>query len=209
MSSCRGKTALVTIYTARLLNDLVLMVAKKLEDAESFAKHRHAHQIRKDGKTLYWVHLQQVVNHLKEIGINNDDILCAGWLHDTIEDTNTDFDDINENFGTKVAEIVAELTKNKRMPRKERETEYVTQLRNSSWQAQIIKLCDILANLADLPSSLELGEKKSDQVSNKLEYFDAIRNGLAKNREKFPNLDAVMKRLNEILKEYGKPPISV
>ena len=185
------------------------MVAKKLEDAESFAKHRHVHQIRKDGKTLYWVHLQQVVNHLKEIGINNDDILCAGWLHDTIEDTNTDFDDIDEKFGTKVAEIVAELTKNKRLPRMEREAEYVMQLRNSSWQAQIIKLCDILANLADLPSSLELGEKKSDQVSNKLEYFDAIRSGLAKNREKFPNLDAVMKRLNEILKEYCKPPLRV
>lgn len=185
------------------------MVTKKLEDAESFAKHRHSHQIRKDGKTLYWVHLQQVVNHLQEIGIENDDILCAGWLHDTIEDTNTDFDDIHEKFGSKVAEIVAELTKNKRLPRKEREAEYVKQLSNSSWQAQIIKLCDILANLADLPSSLELGEKKTDQVSNKLEYFDAIRNGLAKNSDKFPKLDAVLKRLNDILKEYDRPPVRV
>lgn len=197
------------IYKAKSLSDLLLMVTKKLEDAESFAKQRHAHQIRKDGKTLYWVHLQQVVNHLREIGINDDDILCAGWLHDTIEDTNTDFDDIDEKFGSKVAEIVAQLTKNNRLPRKEREAEYVRQLGNSSWQAQIIKLCDILANLADLASSVELAEKKSEQVSNKLEYFDAIRNGLSMNRNKFPNLNAVMKRLNDIMKEHGKPPLRV
>ena len=42
------------------------------------------------------------------------EIICAGWLHDTIEDTDTDFDAIKDRFGKNVAEIVVSVTKDNR-----------------------------------------------------------------------------------------------
>jgi (p)ppGpp synthase/HD superfamily hydrolase len=66
----------------------------KVSQAKEFAKQKHACQLRKDGKTLYWVRLEQVANNAVALGIRDSDILCAAWLHDTIEDTNTDYDDM-------------------------------------------------------------------------------------------------------------------
>ena len=112
--------------------------------------------IRKDGKTLYWVHLQQVVENLKTIGIKDKEILCAGWLHDTIEDTDTDYDDLKKEFGDRVARIVAQVTKDKSLPEKEREQKFCDRLTTASWEAQAIKLCDLWANLADLESAYKI-----------------------------------------------------
>jgi guanosine-3',5'-bis(diphosphate) 3'-pyrophosphohydrolase len=56
---------------------------------------------------------------LKEIGVKDEDILYAGWLHDMLEDTNTNFDDIHEKFGLRVAEIVSQATKDKRLTTKD------------------------------------------------------------------------------------------
>ena len=51
-------------------------------------------QYRNNNKTPYWYHLRDVVNNLEMMGIDDESILCAGWLHDSIEDTSFDFDDI-------------------------------------------------------------------------------------------------------------------
>lgn len=78
-----------------------------VEGAMEFAKKKHAFQLRKDEKISYRVRLEQVVNNAKALGIKDNEILCAAWLHDTIEDTNTDYDDIAEKFSIEVAQIVA------------------------------------------------------------------------------------------------------
>jgi len=83
----------------------------KVTNAKILAKKKHKHQFRKDKKTRYWKHLEQVVKRLEKLGIKDHEILCAGWLHDTIEDTDTDYDDIKKNFGKKVADIVSSVTK--------------------------------------------------------------------------------------------------
>ena len=71
----------------------------KITEACSFAKKKHAGQLRKNGKTTTFSHLQDVVKNLRKMNITNEDIICAGWLHDTIEDTDTDFDSIKDIFG--------------------------------------------------------------------------------------------------------------
>jgi (p)ppGpp synthase/HD superfamily hydrolase len=100
--------------------------------ARNFAEKKHKCQRRKDGKTPYFKHLEQVVKRLKILGIKDQDVLCAGWLHDTIEDTNTDYDDIYEKFGKKVADIVASLTKDNSLTKKEREKKYLNQLKSAA-----------------------------------------------------------------------------
>jgi len=56
-----------------------------IKSAELLAKQKHSGQLRKDGVTTYSKHLEDVVGRLKSLGVVDEAILCAGWLHDTIE----------------------------------------------------------------------------------------------------------------------------
>ena len=178
-----------------------------LKSAIKFAKKKHACMKRKDGKTPYWKHLEKVVDNLRIIGIRRETLLCAGWLHDTIEDTDTDFDDIAEKFGIDTAEIVAEVTKDKRLPEDERERQYVRQLKNASPEACLIKFCDVWANIADLPSGYAAqGKIREQQVSKKLLYLKAIKKGLAtyNKASRTGSLQKGVDALNHMLDTYGK-----
>ena len=175
---------------------------QKTSKAQSFAKKKHQHQFRKDRKTPYWHHLKQVVQNLQKLGIKNQDILCAGWLHDTIEDTDTDFDDIEERFGKTTAKIVSQVTKDTRIPQKQRESQYLLQLKRASWEAKAVKLGDLAANIADLKNSGYTNQKKVKQVKDKLKYLSAIKPGLVKNKSKLPGLQKIETQLNLSLFEY-------
>ena len=73
----------------------------------------------------------------------------AAVLHDTIEDTNTDCDDLAETFGAEIAGWVAALSKDKRPRSRLREEEYCRGWPRSPWQVQVCKLADLFDNLMD------------------------------------------------------------
>ena len=104
---------------------------------------------------------------------------------------------------------MAAITKDKGLPEEGREQNYLDQLRAASWKVQVVKLCDIWANVADLPSGYRDRDKQAEQVDKKLKYFEAIRKGLSANRNRIPNLDKGVDDLNELLCFYGKPPLRV
>lgn len=118
--------------------------------AEEFATRKHRHQYRRDGVTPYVEHPKAVMAIVRdEFGIEDRDTLVAALLHDTIEDTATDFDEIAERFGQRAAELVAALTKDKRLPEKRREREYFAQLARAPVAAKSCKVADTLHNLRD------------------------------------------------------------
>jgi len=143
-------------------------------EARKFAKKKHAGQLRKNGKTTTFSHLKDVVKNLKKMKIKNEDIICAGWLHDTIEDTDTDFDSIKKRFGINVTKIVVSVTKDNRLPKKQREAKYVQDLKNASMNAKLVKIADILANVNDAPNAgkNELWEKQ--QFLKKSKYWSYV-----------------------------------
>ena len=177
--------------------------------ASSFAKKKHKHQLRKDCKTPYWHHLRTVVKNLQKLGIKDQNILCAGWLHDTIEDTDTDYDDIEKRFGKITAKIVTQVTKDTRIPQKLRELKYIEQLKHASWQAKAVKLGDLLANIDDLKNSRYSNQEKKNQVKDKIKYLFAIKPGILKNKSEMPGLKKIENQLNELLIEYGQKQISI
>jgi guanosine-3',5'-bis(diphosphate) 3'-pyrophosphohydrolase len=123
-----------------------------LLEAASFAARAHDGQKRKDRETPYVSHVFRVCLVVREVfGFTDPSMLLAALLHDTIEDTTTDFDDIEKHFGEEVARWVAFLTKNKAMPEEEREKDYVQRLLQAPWQVQACKLADVFDNLMDLP----------------------------------------------------------
>lgn len=174
----------------------------KVKQAKEFARKKHEGITRKDGVTPYFEHLKQVVKNLEKLGVKNQDILCAGWLHDTIEDTDTDYDDISERFGKTVADIVAAVTKDTRLPKPVRERKYVDQLRRSMWQAKVVKLADVVANISDLKNTGYDDSKKRKQVKDKMAYLNAIRPGIISKSGKLLGLSKIDKELDNLLLKY-------
>jgi len=118
--------------------------------AASFAALQHRHQIRKDGKTPYIAHPFRVAMIVRDMfDVGDEEVLAAALLHDTIEDTTTDFDELKDEFGERVAEMVGALTKDMRLPNNLREVEYDRQLANGPWEARLIKIADVMDNFSD------------------------------------------------------------
>ncbi len=122
----------------------------RLLSAASFAARAHRHQLRKDHETPYVAHPFRVCLIVRQIfGIDDPEVLMAALLHDTIEDTTTDRDDLIEHFGPDVAESVAALSKDTRLPDAERESAYCQKLAQSPLGVKICKLADMFDNLID------------------------------------------------------------
>ena len=122
----------------------------RLLRAAAFAARAHRNQWRKDGQTPYVSHVFRVCLTVRHVfGVEDDDVLAAALLHDTIEDTNTDFDDIETHFGSQIAGWVRALTKDKREQEPLREEKYVEELAVSPWQVKACKLADVHDNLLD------------------------------------------------------------
>lgn len=77
-------------------------------------------------------------------------IIQAAVLHDTVEDTDTTFEELEAMFGNKVAKIVQEVTDDKTLPKQERKLQQVEHALHCSHQAKLVKLADKLYNLRDL-----------------------------------------------------------
>ena len=144
--------------------------------AKNFAKKKHAGQLRKNGKTTTFSHLQDVVKNLKKMKVTDEDVICAGWLHDTIEDTDTDYDMIKDRFGKRVADIVVSVTKDNRLPKKQREAKYAKDLRTSNAKAKIVKIADILANVNDAPNAGKNARWEKQQFVKKSKYWSYVSN---------------------------------
>lgn len=124
--------------------------------AVSFAARKHAGQFRKDGHTPYASHplrVAMVVRHVFDIA--DELALIAALLHDTIEDTTTDHDELTHHFGSAVADVVAAVSKDGRLPHDEREAAYDRQIAAANWQAKLVKLADVYDNFCDSSSEAE------------------------------------------------------
>ncbi len=177
-----------------------------VKNAELFAKKKHSGMMRKDGTTTYSKHLEDVVNRLKSLGVVDEELLCAGWLHDTIEDTDTSFDDLYDQFGSRIAVLVSTLSKDMSLPRKKREQQYVKQLKEASFDAKLIKLCDISANLSALKNYDASKSKKLRSVRQIRHYLTVIKNDLIENTD-YPKIITLLESINQILKRFGQRPI--
>lgn len=119
-------------------------------EAAALAARKHQAQFRKDRRTPYFAHVVRVAMTVSQVfGCQDEETLAAALLHDLIEDTTTDYEDIADCFGESVADMVAALTKNMMLPEPEREREYDARIAKADWRVRLIKLADAFDNLAD------------------------------------------------------------
>ena len=135
----------------------------KINMALSFAMEKHENQYRKDG-TPYISHPIIGVELIEEFFPDHpllDELKIAGYLHDTVEDTDTTIDEIRKYFGDYVAHLVSGLTNDKQLVEKYGKTDYLCyKLVNMDENTLNIKLCDRLANILDLSSAPIIFEDK-------------------------------------------------
>jgi (p)ppGpp synthase/HD superfamily hydrolase len=142
--------------------------------AAAFAARAHRHQLRKDNQTPYVSHVFRVCLVVRHVfGFEDPRMLAAALLHDTIEDTSTDCDDIIERFGPEVAMWVAALTKDMRLPHDEREAQYAKGLAEADWQVKVLKLADVYDNAGDCKNFPPGGRRKT--LTKSRFYLDAVR----------------------------------
>ena len=83
-------------------------MSQKTENARELARQAHGDQMY--GGEPYIKHLDDVVAILREYGVNDEDTIAAGYLHDTLEDTPLGFGEMARLFGLQVAGMVELVT---------------------------------------------------------------------------------------------------
>ncbi len=131
------------------------VTAKEVEQirtALEFAAEKHRFQTRKNPeKTPYISHPISVAHHLMSVGeVRDAAVVIAALLHDTLEDTQTTFEEIEGLFGKSVAAYVREVTEDSSLAVQARKREEVISAAHKSRGAADIKLADKLCNLTEL-----------------------------------------------------------
>lgn len=136
------------------------------QDALAVASLYHRDQKRKYTNEPYIEHPKLVANIIHDYMESCDDIPlftfdpmdyciihCAALLHDTIEDTNATYEEIQKVFGKSVCDLVYWLT-DELTPadgnRKFRKQKYLEKILESPYDAKCLKIADILANIRNL-----------------------------------------------------------
>jgi guanosine-3',5'-bis(diphosphate) 3'-pyrophosphohydrolase len=89
---------------------------KRLLMAVEFASRKHARQKRKNAEGSPYINQPIQVAALANVGeVDDEDILIAASLHDTIEDTGTTEEEITSAFGKRVSSLVSACTNDKRL----------------------------------------------------------------------------------------------
>lgn len=128
-----------------------LMSEQTLEHkAEMFARVSHIDQKRSNG-VPYIYHPERVVKIVKKMGVTDESIWAAGWLHDVQEDCGVTQEQLKEKFGDDVAQLVLELT-NTYSDHLEFEAKLAATREHASHmstRAKYIKVADRLDNIMD------------------------------------------------------------
>jgi guanosine-3',5'-bis(diphosphate) 3'-pyrophosphohydrolase len=118
-------------------------------EAAELAARRHNGMARKGrANEPYINHLAEVANLLSTATDGRDaELVAAGWLHDTMEDTATTHDELAQRFGLRVAGLVTEVTDDMSLPKSERRRRQIVDAPHKSAGAKLIKIADKISNV--------------------------------------------------------------
>lgn len=139
------------------------IVVKALE----FAVERHGDQLY--GTNPYYYHLRAVVSTLQAFSIWDKRILAAGYLHDVLEDTDTEKQELVDMFGPAVANMVDACTDGPGKNRKERKRRPYDLIPKMPF-AVTVKVADRLANV--IANRVEGNDDKMDMYRKEQFLFN-------------------------------------
>ena len=144
-----------------------------VDKAVQYAVEKHSGDTRKGTKIPYIVHPMEAAAIVA--GITNDqELIAAAVLHDTVEDTDATREELEELFGKRVADLVAAESEDKRkdLPAEEtweiRKKETIDGLEQEGHEARLLALADKLSNIRAVQRDYEaLGEEFWNRFNQK------------------------------------------
>lgn len=120
--------------------------------ALDFSAKKHRDQRRKDHAASPYINHPILLFKIlaAEAKITDEVVLISALLHDTVEDTDTTFEEIERHFGSAIASVVKEVTDDMSLPRLKRKEQQVQHAPHLSKEAALVKFADKIANLRDL-----------------------------------------------------------
>lgn len=177
------------------------------------AKKLHGDQTRKDGETPYYTHLYAVAEILSEY-TENEDIIIAGLMHDTLEDVKGyTYTDLERDCGANVARIVEGVTQEtfpgfKELSLEERTKKFeeqslrnILKIENGGEGSLFVAAADKIHNLESMMrDTRSRGKDFLDRfkvpISQKLAYYRNVWRAVKRG-----GLDEIASRLDNTLKE--------
>lgn len=161
--------------------------------AVAFAAHKHRDQRRKDKEASPYInHPIELAHVLWDEGEVRDPlVIAAALLHDTLEDTETSWQELRGEFGEDIADIVLEVTDTKWIKKELRKRLQVAKARHSSEQARLVKLADKICNVRDLGTRAPTGWS----LERKRQYYDWAKEVVDRLRGTHPELE---RRFDEV-----------
>ena len=138
--------------------------------ALAFAAHKHRDQRRKDADASPYINHPIALAHVlsSEAGISNAKVLAAAILHDTIEDTETTYEELRERFGKTIAGVVREVSDDKTLSKADRKRLQIEHAEHLSRRERLVKLADKISNVRDIAAN----PPHDWPLQRRREYFD-------------------------------------
>lgn len=141
--------ALELFYNKRVLCELGMDI-DMIDKAITFATKAHEGQMRKGTTRPFILHPLEVGEIVSQM-TDDEEIIAAAILHDTIEDCAHITEQIlRETFGARVAEMVSQESEDKSKTWMERKSHTIEKLKNAPKEIQMIGLADKLSNMRDI-----------------------------------------------------------
>src|SRR6056297_526953 len=175
------------------------MTQEIYQEAIKFAGEKHKNQKVPGTESNYLLHLSNVAMEIILTYKENDDFdlnyaLQLAILHDTLEDTKTEFIELEKRFGKKVALGVLALTKNSKLnSTEEKMNDSLNRINELEKEVGMVKLADRITNLQKPPKYW-----KKDKIRNYLTEAKLISMVLNNKNEYLNN------RLQNKIVEYQK-----
>jgi len=166
--------------------------------ALAFAAKKHRDQRRKDPAASPYINhpiaLAEVLSC--EADIIDIEIICSALLHDTVEDTETTQEELEQVFGQRISQIVMEVTDDFNLPKADRKRLQIEHAAHISDQAKRVKLADKICNLRDVADC----PPPEWSLQRRRDYFDWA-------KQVIDQLRGVNQKLEAIFDEaYAKRP---
>ncbi|WP_289019494.1 HD domain-containing protein [uncultured Desulfobacter sp.] len=164
--------------------------------AYRFAAEKHKGQLVPGTEWSYLAHLSMVSMEIMaalnyEADMNGNLAVQAAILHDTIEDTDTTYEELVSDFGQRVADGVLALTKDENIEKQDQMSDSLRRIKLQPIEIWMVKMADRITNLQPPPPYWTTEKRKK--------YLDQAK--LILDELKFGS-DFLSKRLNEKIQLY-------
>ena len=173
-----------------------------LDYAIYFATRAHTGQKRKTDNHVDMIFHPFTVGMILQRANASTNCVIAGILHDVVEDTKYTLEDIKEEFGIEIAEIVEGVSENKSLPWKQRKIEAIEKVKTANLDVKLVEAADKINNLETMYSLYQdMGEKIWESFNKPKEeqkwYYTQMYNAVIYNTEE----NELFKRYEKILKK--------